>query len=74
MTANHRALVAEVSRLNAILIDQGTTIAHLRASLADIHNSITVVGTPYDQAMKALDEIVSDVRKRARSALKSPAN
>jgi len=62
------ALAAAQAEVAALQIEN----ARLRAFVADIHNSINIVGSPYDQAMKALDDVVSDVRKRARAALVQP--
>ena len=41
----------------------------LREALADIANTINIVGSPYDALHKAIDELVLGVKKRARAAL-----
>lgn len=41
----------------------------LREAIADIHNTINIVGSPYDQALKAIDEMASSVKKKARAAI-----
>ena len=43
--------------------------ARMRQEIADLHNSINIVGSAYDKAVKALDEMVADVRRRTHAAL-----
>jgi hypothetical protein len=43
--------------------------ARLRQAIADMANSINIVGSPYDRASNALDEIVHNVKRAARQAL-----
>lgn len=60
-----------------LLASQAEAVAErdgLREMLAGIHNDINVAGSPYDKALTAVAEIVSDVRARLRVALKEPRN
>lgn len=41
----------------------------LRVQLADLANTINIVGSHYHKAQVALDDLVLDVKKRARAAL-----
>lgn len=43
--------------------------ARLRQQIADLHNTINTVGSAYDKAVKACDEMVADVRRRTRAML-----
>ena len=52
-------------RIEALQADN----AKLREALANLANRINIVGSPYDQVQKALDQIVIDTKRAARAAL-----
>lgn len=43
--------------------------ARLRIKWAELHNTCNVVGSPYDEALQAVDRLVCHVRTFARAAL-----
>jgi hypothetical protein len=61
-----RTLYAAPSQPAADLVEEN---ARLRQALADLANKINIVGSPYDIAQKALDQMVADVKNEARAAL-----
>ena len=60
--------------LRAHIDEQSATIARLREALANMANTINIVGSPYDGIQKAADELIHDVKKRARAALTGAAS
>lgn len=46
--------------------------ARLRLKWAELHNTCNVVGSPYYEALQAVDRLVSHVRTFARAALGEP--
>lgn len=59
------AMLAEIRELRA-------ENARLRLKWAELHNTCNVVGSPYYEALQAVDRLVSHVRTFARAALGEP--
>jgi hypothetical protein len=59
-TSPERTAIAELKAENL----------RLRTELADMANTINIVGSDYDKAIKAIDGMLSFVKKRAHAALK----
>ncbi len=72
--ALHEALAAEralrVAAEARVAVLEGERNA-ARVALADMANTINIVGSDYDKAINAIDGMVSFVKKRARAALES---
>ena len=52
---------------------QAAEIDRLRAVVANMANTINIVGSDYDQTIKALDRLVLSVKSQARAALAGKA-
>ena len=63
-------LQAEVEALRARVAELEGNNARLREHIAKIANTINIVGSTYDLAIKALESVVTEVKRSSRAALK----
>ena len=63
-------LQAEVDALRARVAELEGNNARLREHIAKIANTINIVGSTYDLAIKALESVVTEVKRSSRAALK----
>lgn len=65
LTAHQQAQPADGGEVEQLRAEN----ARLRAAIADHANSFNVAGSPYDQAIQALDAMVAETKRSARVAL-----
>lgn len=65
---------AEITRLTEALRAAEEREKGLRVKWAELHNTCNIVGSPYVEALQAVDRMVAHVRAVARAALKGPSH
>jgi hypothetical protein len=67
-------LAAEVRAQRETIAGLTAENARLRVALAAMANTVNIVGSDYDQAIKAIDGMVAPIKRQARLALSGDTN